>query len=405
MASKRIKVKIKELGKVVGGATPSTRNPENWGGSIPWLTPKDLANHRERFIKKGEKSISQKGYESCSTKMLPKGTVLFSSRAPIGYCAIAENDICTNQGFKSIVPNENTDSLFLYYLLKNNVDVIANNASGTTFLEISGKAMEEIEVVIPEDKNEQRQITQILDAFDRKIENNLKLNDYLTELLLARFNHWLENRNDCWGPFETAEISSLDLYITDYVANGSFASLKENVELLNNQGYAYFMRNTDLKTREFNVYVTEHSYKFLSKSALYGGEVIISNVGDVGSVHRCPSLNKPMTLGNNEIMIKGSIGGQSANNFLYLLFTSRYGQHLIDSVTGGSVQRKFNKTDFKSIKIPIPSTRGLISFNNWVQPIFDILEGNFREIDQIKELRDVLLFKLISKEINNASTD
>lgn len=165
------------------------------------------------------------------------------------------------------------------------------------------------------------------------------------------------------------------------------------------------MRNTDLKTREFNVYVTEHSYKFLSKSTLYGGEVIISNVGDVGSVHRCPSLNKPMTLGNNEIMIKGSIGGQSANNFLYLLFTSRYGQHLIDSVTGGSVQRKFNKTDFKSIKIPIPSTRGLISFNNWVQPIFDILEGNFREIDQIKELKDVLLFKLISKEINNASTD
>jgi type I restriction modification DNA specificity domain protein (fragment) len=106
--------------------------------------------------------------------------VLFSSRAPIGYCAIAENDICTNQGFKSIVPNENTDSLFLYYLLKSNVEVIANNASGTTFLEISGKVMEEIEVSIPEDKNEQIQIAKILDAFDRKIENNLKLNDYLS---------------------------------------------------------------------------------------------------------------------------------------------------------------------------------------------------------------------------------
>ena len=188
MNSKRIKVKIKELGKVVGGATPSTRNPENWGGSIPWLTPKDLANHKERFIKKGEKCISQKGYESCSTKMLPKGTVLFSSRAPIGYCAIAENDICTNQGFKSIIPNENTDSLFLYYLLKNNVDDIANNASGTTFPEISGKVMEEIEVLIPEDKNEQRQIAKILDAFDRKIENNLRLNDYLANYRYSLIN-------------------------------------------------------------------------------------------------------------------------------------------------------------------------------------------------------------------------
>ena len=222
-------------------------------------------------------------------------------------------------------------------------------------------------------------------------------------MLLARFNHWLESKNDCWGDLKKAEIGSLDLLITDYVANGSFASLKEYVELLNNQGYAYFMRNTDLKTREFNVYVTEHSYKFLSKSALYGGEVIISNVGDVGSVHRCPSLNKPMTLGNNEIMIKGLIGGQSANNYLYLLFTSRYGQYLIDSVTGGSVQRKFNKTDFKSIRIPIPSTRGLTSFNNWAQPIFDILEENFREIDQIKDLRDALLPELLFGEINNVS--
>ena len=199
MASERIKVKIKELGKVVGGATPSTRNPENWGGSIPWLTPKDLANHRERFIKKGEKCISQKGYESCSTKMLPKGTVLFSSRAPIGYCAIAENDICTNQGFKSIIPNENTDSLFLYYLLKSNVDAIANHASGTTFPEISGKAMEEIEVLIPEDKNEQKQIARVLNVFDRKIENNLKLNDYLTDLSSAIYNEFINRSSGKWG--------------------------------------------------------------------------------------------------------------------------------------------------------------------------------------------------------------
>ena len=224
MASKRIKVKIKELGKVVGGATPSTRNPENWGGSIPWLTPKDLANHRERFIKRGEKCISQKGYESCSTKMLPKGTVLFSSRAPIGYCAIAENDICTNQGFKSIIPNENINSLFLYYLLKSNVDAIANNASGTTFLEISGKVMEEIEVLIPEDKNEQRQIAQILDAFDRKIENNLKLNDYLSAICETIVN--VNNSNNTMTLADisfqvTSKVSSSEVAIERYVSTES----------------------------------------------------------------------------------------------------------------------------------------------------------------------------------------
>lgn len=87
------------------------------------------------------------------------------------------------------------------------------------------------------------------------------------------------------------------MLVTDYVANGSFASLKENVTLYQDKNYAYFIRNTDLKADSFSVFVDEHSYNFLSKSTLYGNEVIISNVGDVGSVFLCPILDQPMTLG------------------------------------------------------------------------------------------------------------
>jgi len=197
-----------------------------------------------------------------------------------------------------------------------------------------------------------------------------------------------------------AAIGSLDLVVTDYVANGSFASLKQNVELLNDGGYAYFMRNTDFKSGSFNVFVPEHSYRFLSKSALHGGEVIISNVSDVGSVHRCPVLDKPMTLGNNEILVKGTINDQHANDYLYLLFKSRLGQHLIDSVTGGSVQRKFNKTDFKSIEIPLPSKSGLRTFNCWSKPFFETIEANRNEARYLESLRDSLLSKLMSGEID-----
>lgn len=95
-------VSIGDLGRIVGGATPSTKIRENWDGDIPWLSPKDLANYNQRYISRGERNITQQGYESCSTKILPTGTVLFSSRAPIGYIAIAKNPVCTNQGFKSI---------------------------------------------------------------------------------------------------------------------------------------------------------------------------------------------------------------------------------------------------------------------------------------------------------------
>ena len=109
-----IECKISDIGTVVGGATPSTKKPENYeNGTIAWITPKDLSTFTGRYIQCGERNITEIGLKSCSTQLLPKDTVLFSSRAPIGYVAIAANEVCTNQGFKSVVPNENTDPLFV----------------------------------------------------------------------------------------------------------------------------------------------------------------------------------------------------------------------------------------------------------------------------------------------------
>lgn len=112
------KVKISDIGKIVSGATPKTKDVDNYGGSIAWITPADLSGYTSKYISHGSRNITQKGYDSCSTHLMPRGTVLFSSRAPIGYVAIAENPICTNQGFKSIVPNDDIDSEFLYYQLQ-----------------------------------------------------------------------------------------------------------------------------------------------------------------------------------------------------------------------------------------------------------------------------------------------
>ena len=179
MGSRRILVRLDQLGNVVGGATPSTKKPEYWDGDIPWISPKDLTGYGSRYISKGEKSITQEGYDSCSTQMLPKGAVLFSSRAPIGYCAIAARPICTNQGFKSIVPKDGVDSEFLYYLLRANRERIAGIGSGTTFPEVSGKAMRQVEMLVPDNYAEQVTIARILGSIDEKIELNNRLNDYL----------------------------------------------------------------------------------------------------------------------------------------------------------------------------------------------------------------------------------
>ncbi len=172
--------KISDIGTVVGGATPSTKVVENYdGGIIPWITPKDLSNFGGRYISKGERNITQRGLDSCSAQMMPKNTVLFSSRAPIGYIAIANQPICTNQGFKSVVPNEKIDPLFLYYLLQYNKERIESMGSGTTFKEVSGNVMKNIPIKIPVSRQEQYKIATILGKLDDKIELNNAINDNL----------------------------------------------------------------------------------------------------------------------------------------------------------------------------------------------------------------------------------
>ena len=175
-----IECKISDIGTVVGGATPSTKKAENYeGGNIAWITPKDLSTFSGRYIQRGERNITETGLKSCSTRLLPQNTVLFSSRAPIGYVAIAANEVCTNQGFKSVIPNEDIDPLFLFYLLKYNKDNIEGMGSGTTFKEVSGNTMKNIVVKVPSDKEIQKKIASILCSIDDKIEENENINSNL----------------------------------------------------------------------------------------------------------------------------------------------------------------------------------------------------------------------------------
>ena len=139
---------LEEIGDVIGGSTPSKASPEYYTeNGIAWLTPKDLSVSNAKFTAKGEFDITQEGYNSCSTKLMPRGTVLFSSRAPIGYITIAKNEICTNQGFKSVVPDY-AGTAFIYCYLKAATPDIENKATGSTFKEASGSLMKSLQLVV-----------------------------------------------------------------------------------------------------------------------------------------------------------------------------------------------------------------------------------------------------------------
>ena len=188
------KLKIEDCAEVIGGGTPSTKKKEYWDGDISWITPKDLSNYNNRYISKGSRNISEKGLKYSSARLLPKNSVLLTTRAPIGYLAISKKELATNQGFKSLIMKNGNFPEFFYYLLKNNISKLLQYASGTTFMELNATNLKSIEFYIPEVK-EQKRIASILSALDDKIELNNKTNKILEEMAQTIFKEWFINFN------------------------------------------------------------------------------------------------------------------------------------------------------------------------------------------------------------------
>ncbi|WP_028505687.1 restriction endonuclease subunit S [Ruminococcus sp. FC2018] len=182
---------------------------------------------------------------------------------------------------------------------------------------------------------------------------------------------------DTWG---IAKIKDIAKVVTDYVANGSFASLAENVTYRSEEDIAVLIRlvdyNNDFKG-DF-VFIDEHAYEFLSKSKLFGGEIIISNVGaNVGTVFRCPVLKYKMSLAPNAIMVQFN----GNDSFYYHWFKGHYGQKMLKSIVTGSAQPKFNKTNFKDMLVPVPP----IEVQNKIASLLDAIELKIAQNTAINE--------------------
>ena len=346
------------------------------------------------------------------TQEYKKGDVLVSNIRPYfkkiwqaEYDGGCSNDVLV---FKA---NENTDKDFLYYVLADDAFFNYSMATSKGTKMPRGDKTSIMQYGVPHyDIVEQKKIACVLRLLDKKIEFNNKINNNLEQQAVLLFKKWfIEFDNTSKNMVETRfglipdsfkllKNGELPIVVTDYVANGSFASLKANVTLYQKPNYAYFIRNTDLKSGTFEVFVDEHSYNFLSKSTLYGGEIIISNVGDVGSVFLCPKLDKPMTLGNNIIMLRPE--QENLRYYLYIWFKWLYGQSLMQGIKGGSAQPKFNKTDFKNLPIFLPPDNLLEQFHQIVKPMFELIDENNVEKQTLTITRDTLLPRLMSGDLD-----
>lgn len=379
---KWIRVKISDMGQVVGGATPSTNNDEYYNGNIIWITPKDLSNFNGRYILKGERNITRAGMESCSTQMLPKGSILFSSRAPIGYVAIAARELCTNQGFKSVIPNETVDFLFLYYLLKYNKEKIESMGSGTTFKEVSGNTMKNIEVIVPESIGIQRTIADILDSIDSKIENNIKLNDNLEQQAQALFKSWFVD-------FEpVSNYGFIESPIGDIPCGWRIYTLSEFLPVITGKKNA----NVSSDKGFYPFFSCSQDFSWTNEYSFEGHAILVAGNGD---------FNVKWYNGKFEAYQRTYVLIPYVERYTdWLYYAVKYNLENITSAARGSVIKFITKGNLENFAFAAPENLEkceiIDTFSSINRTIDNLTQENYR----LAEIRDSLLPKLMSGEID-----
>ena len=277
------------------------------------------------------------------------------------------------------------DPLYLYYLsISRKFRTVAiKSMTGTSGRQrVQKDSILNYEFDLPQ-MEEQKRIAKMIGCLDDKKVLNDKINDNLSKLQQLNLSQLINRKL-----YKIVKIGDLEIIVSDHVANGSFKSLKDNVSYFDNPNYALFIRNIDFK-KDLDgnkKYIDKKSYNYLKKSHLFGGEVVISNVADVGSVHRVPFIKKPMVVGNNQIFIKSK--HFSMTDYLYVYFQSFWGQSSISSITSGSAQQKFNKTDFRSLEIPIPSEKWIQSN---ISTYVTLQDKIFNENQSLKQIKATLL--------------
>ena len=382
-------VKLSDVADVIGGGTPSTKNSEYWNGDIPWITPKDLSGYNEKYISRGERNISQLGLDNSSSRILPKNSVLMTSRAPIGYVAIAQNDVCTNQGFKSLILKDNNCPSFFYYLLKHNKNYIENMASGSTFAEISGSQVKALEFNIP-DFETQKKIAGVLSCLDDKIELNNKINQNLEQQAQALFKSWFVDFEPFGGTMPSDwEMGNL-LDIANYL-NG--LAMQKFRPTSNEKGLPV------LKIKELRQGFCDSNSELCSNSVkseyiIKDGDVIFSWSGSLLVDIWCGGI-----CGLNQHLFK--VTSEKYNKWFYYLWTKHYLDYFAfiaadKATTMGHIKRE----ELEKAEVIIPNKLYYDKLDTIFSPIYEKIIINRIENKRLAEIRDALLPKLMSGELN-----
>lgn len=408
-----MKYKISEIMDIIGGGTPKTSKSEYWNGDIPWLSVKDF-NNDYRYVYETEKTITQAGLDNSSTKLLKQNDSIISARGTIGAMAMIPYPMAFNQSCYGLRAKKSlVDEEYLYYLIKHNVVVLKKNTHGSVFDTITRDTFEGIEVKLPS-LMEQKVIASILRDLDNKIELNNEINNNLEQQAQALFKSWFVD----FEPFNGTMPSDWEIVPLEKIADFQNGYAFKSKDLLNEPSsdcYHVFKQGHIARSGGFIPDGTKSWYpkslaSKLEKFILKKGDILMAmtdmkdNVAILGNTAVMPL--------DNEYIVNQRVGHLRANGykgvtypFIYILTNST--DFLVDlrSRANSGVQVNLSSSEIKASQTVLPSEEVNNAFSEITLPMFEIIINNQLENQRLAQLRDTLLPKLMSNELDISDID
>ncbi len=384
--------RLTEIMDLIGGGTPKTSNPDYWDGDIPWISVKDF-NGERRYVGDTEKKITKLGLENSSTKILSKGDIIISARGTVGELAIIPSDMAFNQSCYGLRAKDFVDSCFLYYLLKQSVNILKHNTHGSVFDTITRETFENISVKLPPLPTQQK-IAAILSSLDDKIELNNKINTNLEQQAQALFKNWFVD----FEPFgdkmpEGWKVGKLSEYCN--FQEGYVNPAQTHNEYFD--GDVKWLRAVDINESfilNTSRTLTKCGFESAGKSSFLfkPGSIAISKSGTVGRL----GIISDFMCGNRAVI---GIELKEQQNLSYIHQYLKSRQTEFPDMAVGSVQKNLYVSILENLDIIIPSKEVLEKYAKICMPLYNQIKTNCIENDNLSSIRDTLLPKLMNGEI------
>lgn len=408
--------KLGKITSIIGGGTPSSKINEYYdNGDIAWITPSDLSNYNNMYISKGKKMITKLGLMKSSAKLLPKGTVCLSSRAPIGYVVIAKNELSTNQGFKSFLPSKVFKSEYLYWYLKSIKHILEAKASGTTFLELSAKKAGEVEIPLPPISEQQRIVNRIeslfakLDRAKELIENTLAqfeqnkmaiLHKAFTGELTAK---WRKENNIDLSSWQDYQLKDICEKITDGTHNSPI-----------NTDLGDYMYITAKNIKEEGIDLSKITYvssdiheKIYARCNVEFGDVLYIKDGATTGIATINTIKEQFSLLSSVAVLKPKKNKLLAKYLVYKLNSNEVRNMMINNMSGVAITR-LTLTKIKQAKMKFPTIEEQQEIVNILDKLlakYNKIKNLEQQLEKIELLKKAILAKAFRGELGTNNPD